>query len=103
MRQVIATTVGEFMPLTPERRRSIHTTDGGIILDINRGKIFSLNASASVMFQLLERGLTEEDIADELVRRFGIPAQQALVDLIDFRKSLDHFSLLSSGGSASKE
>jgi hypothetical protein len=81
----------------PERPRSVHTPDGGVVLDIDRGRMFSLNASGSVIFQLLEQGLTDDQIVEELVKRFTVPAASARVDLADFRKSLETFSLLGSG------
>jgi hypothetical protein len=87
----------------PERPRSVHTAEGGVVLDIDRGRMFSLNASGSVIFQLLEEGLTDDQIADELVKRFAIPADSAKADLTDFRKSLDTFSLLESGPRRSKD
>jgi hypothetical protein len=87
----------------PERPRSIHTADGGVVLDIDRGRVFSLNASGSVIFQLLEQGITDDQIVGELVKRFAIPAASARADVVDFRKSLETFSLLASGPHSSKE
>lgn len=87
----------------PERPRTIHTADGGVVLDIDRGRMFSLNASGSVIFQLLEQGLTDDQIVDELVNRFAIPTDSARVDLADFRKSLETFSLLASSQHSPKE
>jgi hypothetical protein len=87
----------------PERPRSVHTADGGVVLDIDHGRMFSLNASGSAIFQLLEQGLTDDQIVDELVTRFAIPAASARADLIDFRKSLESFSLLASGQHSSEE
>jgi len=44
-----------------------------------------------------------ERIVDELVKRFAIPAASARADVVDFRKSLETFSLLASGPHSSKE
>jgi hypothetical protein len=77
-----------------EHIRSTHTPDGGIVLDINEGRMFSLNSSGSVIFQFLENGLPEDQIVKELVRRFGIPVEVAKSDLDEFRQSLSNLTLL---------
>jgi len=76
------------------RIRSTHTPDGGIVMDVDSGRMFSLNSSASVMFQLLTSGLEERSIVDELVRRFGIPAAVAKRDLNEFRTALNSHALI---------
>jgi hypothetical protein len=82
------------MPSTSERVRSVHSTDGGIVLDIENGRMFSLNCSGSVIFQLLEQGLSKERIVEEIVNRFGIAAEVAKKDLSDFCSSLGNHDLL---------
>ena len=82
------------MPSNHEKARAIHTADGGIILDVENGKMFSLNSSGSAIFQLLEQGLPEEQIVKELVKRFGIPADVAKRDVSDFCSSLENRNLL---------
>ena len=82
------------MPSGRERIRSTHAADGGIVMDIDKGKMFSLNASGSVIFQFLEKGFSEEKIIEELVRRFEIPADVAKQDLEDFRGALKRHALL---------
>jgi len=76
------------------RIRSTHTPDGGIVMDVDSGRMFSLNSSASVMFQLLTNGLEEKSIVDELVRRFGIPVAVAKHDLEEFRSALNSHALI---------
>ena len=81
-----------------ERIRSTHTADGGIVLDIDKGRVFSLNSSASAIFQRMETGWSEDRIVAELVRLYGIPAEVAKRDLHEFRETLKvHTLLLSSG------
>ena len=87
----------------PDRTRSIHTADGGVILDINSGKMFSLNGSASAILELLEWALNDDQIVDELVRRFAISTELARTDLAEFRKSLETHSLSVPGPQRSKE
>lgn len=78
----------------PDGTRSTHTTDGGVILDIKSGRMFSLNNSASFIFQLLERGLSDGEIAERLVERFAISGEQARSDLAEFREALKNHSIL---------
>ena len=73
---------------------STHTADGGIVMDVDSGRMFSLNASGSVMFQLLTNGLDEKSIVEELVRRFGISAAVAKRDLDEFRSALNRHALI---------
>jgi len=82
------------MPSATERIRSVHTVDGGIVLDIENGRMFSLNCSGSATFQLLEQCLSKERIVEELVNRFGIAAEVAKKDLSDFCSSLGNHDLL---------
>jgi hypothetical protein len=76
------------------RIRSTHTPDGAIVMDVDSGRMFSLNSSGSVMFQLLNNGLDEKSIVDELVRRFGISAAVAKRDLGEFRSAMNRLALI---------
>ncbi len=91
------------MPAMRERIRSTHTADGGIILDIDKGRMFSLNSSGSAIFQLMETGLCDDKIVEELVRLFGIPVGVAKRDLNDFRETLKSHSLLAGSGLCAQE
>lgn len=82
------------MTARSSRIRSTHTPDGGIVMDVDNGRMFSLNSSGSVMFQLLTRGLDEQSVVDELVRLFGIPAAVAQRDLDEFRSALNSHALI---------
>jgi hypothetical protein len=81
-----------------ERPRSVHTADGGVVLDIRSGKMFSLNATGSMIFQLLDQGSTEDQIVKELVRRFAIPTDVAKTDIAQFCEALKGHALLANGG-----
>ena len=82
------------MSPTPERARSVHTADGGVVLDVHHGRMFSLNAAGSLIFQLLEQGVSEDRIVEEVARQFSIPSDRAKSDFDDFRKSLEGLALL---------
>jgi hypothetical protein len=76
------------MPAPSTRIRSTHSSSGGIVMDVDRGKMFSLNASGSAMFELLRNGVDEKAIIEELGRRFEIPVAVAKQDLDEFREAL---------------
>ena len=78
----------------PHGTRSTHNPDGGVVLDIKSGRMFSLNSSASFIFQLLERGLSGSQIAEQLMERFAISAEQARSDVAEFREVLKSHSIL---------
>lgn len=91
------------LPSTPELLRSVHNADGGIVLDVGKNKIFSLNSSGSVIFQLLEREVPEDQIVEEIVRRFDVPANIAKADLAEFCRSLKDYALLGRGANSESE
>jgi hypothetical protein len=86
-----------------DRIRSAHTADGGTVLDIDNGRMFSLNSSGSAIFQLMEAGSCEDKIVEELVRRFGISVDVAKRDLNDFRETLKNHALLAGIGPRTPE
>ena len=95
--------LGTFMMPTPERPRSIHSANGGIVLDIDGGRMFSLNVSGSLIFQFLDQGLEDDEIVLQLVERFAVTADVARADLAEFHRSLEKLSLLTRGRHFSKE
>jgi len=60
------------------------TIDGeGVVLDLVRGRSLGLNATAALVFSLLETQ-DEDAIADELVRRYPVGAEEARDDVRRF-------------------
>jgi hypothetical protein len=85
---------GASMPSKAERPRCAHTADGSTILDIAHGRIFTLNSSASKIFQLLERGIPQDRIIEHLVKQTGVSPDIAKADLTEFCESLRGYGLL---------
>ncbi len=48
--------------------RSTRNEDGGIVLDIDQGKIFRLNGIGALIFERLERRQTRTQIIEEISR-----------------------------------
>ena len=67
-----------------EHIRSNRSDDGSVVLDVLRGKMYSLNPVASQILQLLGQGLDKTQIKSEISRRFSVE-----VDIID--KDVDEF------------
>ena len=68
----------------PQHVRSTHTADGAVILDVGRGRIFSLNQTGSRIFQLLESGCEEDAIVRHIVHEFGAVEETAENDVREF-------------------
>jgi hypothetical protein len=73
--------------------------DGGILLEIKHGKMFSLNLVGSRVLEMLRRGCLEPQIAKEISREFGVTQEIALVDVEELLASLRKNNLLQSNRS----
>lgn len=74
--------------------RSTRNEDGGILLDVNRGKVFRLNRVGALIFQRLREHQNETQIAEELSRQFDISVQSIQIDLVEFLRSLEQQGLV---------
>ena len=74
--------------------RSTHGRDGAVVLDVQQGKIFSLNLLGSRMLQLLERGYTEVVITAEISREFNARNEIVRADLKEFVNTLTRHGLI---------
>jgi Coenzyme PQQ synthesis protein D (PqqD) len=74
--------------------RSTHSQDGGIVLDILHGQMFHLNFVGSRILELLKQGSVEHQIAEQLVRDFGIDRATAEADVREFIEMLEKYHLL---------
>ena len=72
-----------------ERIRSTHGADGGIILDINHGEMFTLNTVGSKILEMLERGFAEPQIVEEISRLFQIRQDIIERDVREFLECLE--------------
>jgi len=68
--------------------RRTHSADGGILLDLKHGRMFSLNRVGSTILELVDRRQTEAAIAGEISREFGIDTDVALRDVKEFLDTL---------------
>jgi hypothetical protein len=74
--------------------RSTSTEDGAVLLDINRGRILGLNRMGSRVFQMLQGGVDQDQIAGEISNEFGVDAGEVRNDVLDFIRSLQEHNVL---------
>jgi hypothetical protein len=74
--------------------RRTQTPDGGILLDIERGEMFSLNAIGSQILDLIEAGCDERRIADEVSATYGAEIETVRPDIRDFLAALGRQRIL---------
>ena len=77
--------------------RHTRNGDGAILLDIDKGKMFSTNATGAVLFELLAAGLDDATIVAKFAETFHVDPQVAAADLESFRSLLKDHSLLAPG------
>jgi hypothetical protein len=64
-----------------ENLRATTDRDGGILLDLARGRLFRCNASGAVILDLLSRGSDRPQIDSQFAERFGLSEEQASADV----------------------
>ena len=75
--------------------------DGGVVLDINRGKIFSLNGLGALIFERLREQQNESQIVEEISQQFDISVETVRADFIEFVRSLEKQGLVTVGTQSS--
>jgi hypothetical protein len=74
--------------------RSTHDRDGGVVLDIHHGQMFTLNVVGSKILEMLERGCPETRIVEDISRKFGIRRDIVERDVREFLECLEKHRLL---------
>jgi hypothetical protein len=79
-----------------ETVRSTHTSDGAIVLEIGRGKLFQLNSVGSRILQLFQSKpeWAVADLGEEVSREFCIPQDRAVADIGEFVELLAQHQLI---------
>jgi hypothetical protein len=76
-----------------ETVRSTHSPDGAIVLEIDKGSVFQLNLTGSMILEFLKSKpeCLEAELAAELSREFNISPESAAADVAMFAQLLaDH-------------
>ena len=74
--------------------RSTRNADGGIVLDIDRGLMFRLNAVGGLILESIGKGCTEIEIAKQIARQCSIREEIAAADVREFVKSLEQHGIV---------
>jgi len=74
--------------------RSTSTEDGAVLLDIQQGQILGLNKMGSKIFEMLQGGLDQDQIADEISQDYGVDVDYARTDVVDFMRMLQEHNVL---------
>jgi hypothetical protein len=77
-----------------ENVRCTHTADGGVILDILRGRMFSLNFVGSKILELMQRGCDEAHIVGTISKQFNVLPEIVRTDFQEFLAILKENKLL---------
>ena len=77
-----------------ETVRSTHNDDGGVVLDIRQGQMFSLNLVGSTIVELLKRGSCQSEIVDAVTNQFEISRDVAEADVREFIEALTRHRLV---------
>ena len=87
------------MPNISDTIRTTPTVDGRIVLDIRRGRMFSVNPVGSKILELLEQGQNEPSIADEISRLYATNIEVVRPDVHDFIEALHEHHIVQAGDS----
>ena len=77
--------------------RSTYSEDGAVLLDINQGLCYSLNAVAAriwVTIEASQTGITLEGIVGALESHFKVPRQELETDTADHLDKLERMGLI---------
>ena len=77
-----------------EALRIVPARDGQVVLDISRGQVLYLNATAALIVDRLQQGQSESQIAEAIGNQFHAPRETVNADIQEFLKSLEERGLV---------
>lgn len=77
-----------------ERVRSTAREDGGVLLDLEQGKYFSLNGVGAEIWRKLQAGAALSDIEDHLQATYAAPPERIRQDLVRFVRRLQEMGVV---------
>ncbi|HWM93400.1 MAG TPA: PqqD family protein [Thermoanaerobaculia bacterium] len=77
-----------------EKVRSTANEDGGVLLDLEQGKYFSLNGMGAEIWKKLQAGATLSDIQDHLQATYAAPPERIRQDLQRFVQRLQEMGVV---------
>jgi len=80
--------------------RAMVSGEGALIRDMRRGTSFSLNPMGAKIWQLLQKGVPEEQVVDTISKDFQTPRETVGNDVRNFIENLERQKLIVSEVSA---
>jgi hypothetical protein len=74
--------------------RASITQDGAVLIDVDQGKIFSLNVTGSVVWAQLAQGCDPDEIADAISKEYGVDRERARADIEELIGTLEKKRLI---------
>jgi len=68
----------------PPQVRNTNGSDGGVVLDIRRNKVFRLNATGALIFEELKNGRNVNEVSLEISQKFNVAIDVANNDVNEF-------------------
>lgn len=87
--------------INQEVRTTPSDEDGSVLINLESGKVFSLNGVGAKVWTMLEQRLTFEGLLDSLAREYEVPRQQLKDDLEPFIHDLERNGLVQANSRAS--
>lgn len=84
----------------PEVRTTPGDEDGSVLINLESGKVFSLNGVGARVWTMLQQQLTCEDLLDALAIEYEAPREQLQDDLEAFLHELECHDLVASDTNA---
>jgi coenzyme PQQ synthesis protein D (PqqD) len=78
----------------PEVRTTPGDEDGSVLINLQSGKVFSLNGVGARIWTMLEHGTSVDGVLDALSREYNLPSSEVESDLDDFIDELARKDLL---------
>jgi hypothetical protein len=85
--------MSEPSPCTSKSSPTVQSSDGRIVLDVENGRLISINRTGSQILTYLDQGWDELRIAAEISQQSGAPIQAVLSDTVAFVQSLKELRL----------
>ena len=71
--------------------------DGLVLLQLSRGRVFSMNRTAACVWRYVEQHLSEDDIAAAFCREYGLPTERARQHTVKLLDELSRHGLVIAG------
>ncbi len=79
-------------------RKNIALSDSGFLFNPSTGDSYSINPIGQEIIKHIQKGMTEEEVADIIVKEYMIDHDSVEKDLYDFKQMLNSYKLIEDEG-----